>query len=166
VETYGLSGDVRKFWNLPADLIFSVEGSVNVVDAWGSGTTPIFERVFLGGANNLRGFDYRDVGPKDEFGEPLGGRTSAYATLELTWPMDRILPFLPPEKVRGVVFYDIGMVSEDFFDFGGDTNANVGLGLHVFLPVGPVKVEFGIPTQSDAFNDSGGKFNFNIGYSF
>ena len=27
---------------------------------------PIFDRLFLGGANDLRGFNFRDVGPKDE----------------------------------------------------------------------------------------------------
>ena len=26
---------------------------------------PIFDRLYLGGANTLRGFRFRDVGPKD-----------------------------------------------------------------------------------------------------
>ena len=34
---------------------------------------PIYDRLFLGGSNDLRGFDFRDVGPKDINGEPTRG---------------------------------------------------------------------------------------------
>ena len=159
VETWGLSVGGIKHWNLPYDAIFSREGNINTVDEFGGGNVPIFNRLFLGGANNLRGFDFRDVGPKDHTGEPLGGGTSAYLTAELTVPII--------EKVRAALFYDVGFVNEESWDFSsGDVNANVGIGLRLFLPVGPVRLDFGIPTQSDSFNDSNGKFNFNIGYQF
>ena len=120
---------------------------------------PIFERLFLGGANNLRGFDYRDVGPKDENGEPLGGDTSFYFTAELSFPII--------EKVRGAVFYDVGEVSGGPGKFGGGLNSDVGIGLRLFfLPTGPIRLDFGIPVSSDEFNDSSGQFNFNLGYRF
>ncbi len=159
-DVYGFHADGSQFFSLPYDMIFSVEGSIRTVDTWGDGDrVPIFERLFLGGANNLRGFDYRDVGPKDEFGEPLGGRTSAYGTAELSFPII--------EKIRGAVFYDVGFVSGDSYDWGGDFNSDVGIGLRLFLlPTGPIRLDFGIPVQSDEFNDSSGKFNFNIGYRF
>ncbi len=159
-DVYGLSLEGAQFFELPYDMILSFEGAVRSVDTWGDGDrVPIFERLFLGGANNLRGFDYRDVGPKDENGEPIGGRTSMYATAELTFPVI--------EKVRGAVFYDIGMVSSDSFDSGGDVNSNFGIGLRLyFLPTGPIRLDFGIPVQADEDNDSGGQFNFNLGYRF
>ena len=53
----------------------------------------IYDRLFLGGSNNLRGFEYRDVGPKDQNGEPLGGQSMARTTVELTFPI--------VEKARG-----------------------------------------------------------------
>jgi len=58
-------------------------------------------------ANNLRGFKYRDVGPKDDTGEPLGGDTAWYGTVELNFPIfgERDEP-----KLRGAVFYDVGKV--------------------------------------------------------
>ena len=62
--------------------------SGSVIDNWGSGSrVPIFDRLFLGGANDLRGFNFRDVGPKDENGEPLGGGTLARFTVEVTFPI-------------------------------------------------------------------------------
>lgn len=158
-DVWGINMQAAQYFNLPWDTILSVEGAFRTVDTWGSGErVPIFDRLFLGGANNLRGFDYRDVGPKDETGEPIGGLSSAYASVEYTFPI--------VEKVRGAVFYDIGMVSDDSFDWGGDINSNFGVGLRLFLPIGPIRVDFGIPVQSDEFNDSSGQFNFNVGYKF
>ncbi len=159
VDVYGLSATASQYFNLPWDTILSLEGSFRTVDTVSGGKrVPIFERLFLGGANNLRGFDYREVGPKDASGEPLGGQTSAYASIEYTFPI--------MEKVRGAVFYDVGVVSGDAYDWGGDINSDVGIGLRLYLPIGPIRVDFGIPIQSDKFNDSSGKFNFNIGYKF
>ena len=34
------------------------------------------------------------------------------------------------------------------------------------LPIGPVRIDYGIPLEKDNFSGSGGKFNFNIGYQF
>ncbi len=156
VDVYGLNLQATQYIHLPGDTILSLDGSFRTVD--GSGDVPIFERQFLGGANNLRGFDYRDVGPKDINGEPLGGQSAAFFSVEYTFPI--------MEKIRGAVFYDVGAVSRDSFDVGGDVNSNVGIGLRLYLPIGPIRVDFGIPVQADEFNDSGGKFNFNVGYKF
>jgi len=155
VDTYGFAIDGIKYYQLPYDLIFSVQGQLAFVDG---DEVPIFERLFLGGARNLRGFDYRDVGPKDENGEPIGGQSSAFVSAEVTFPII--------ESVRGAVFYDLGMVSSDAFDIGGDINSNVGIGLRLNLPFGPLALDFGVPIQSDEFNDSGGKFQFTVGYKF
>jgi outer membrane protein insertion porin family len=161
VDAYGLNFQGAQYFNLPGDTILSFEGAWRTVDSWGGGDNgvPIFERLFLGGANNLRGFQFREVGPKDETGEPIGGGTSAYLTTEFTFPIF--------EKVRGAVFYDVGFVNLDAYDAStANFNANVGVGLRLFLPIGPIRVDFGVPTQSDEFNDSGGQFQFNVGYKF
>lgn len=161
---YGSFGDVEAiggqisgihYYTLPYDFIFSLQGRVATVEG---DDVPIFERLFLGGANTLRGFDYRDVGPKDENGEPLGGQSSVFLSAEMTFPI--------VESVRGAFFYDVGSVGTDTFDFGGDINSNVGVGLRLFLPFGPLAIDFGIPMQADESNDSSGKFNFNVGYKF
>jgi len=158
VETYGLNIEGTQYFLLPWDVIFLVKGEIGIIDSWGNGDVPIFDRLYLGGANTLRGFDYRDVGPKDEFGNPIGGRTLAHFTAEVTFPV--------VEKVRGAFFYDTGFVSADSYDFGADVNSNFGFGVRLDLPIGPIRIDYGIPIQSDTFNDSGGKFNFNVGYQF
>ncbi|HXY60335.1 MAG TPA: outer membrane protein assembly factor BamA, partial [Chthoniobacterales bacterium] len=70
---------------------------------------PIYDRLYLGGANNLRGFDFREVSPKGNDQEPIGGQSMARATVELTFPI--VL------KTRGAFFYDVGFVNVDAWDF-------------------------------------------------
>ena len=155
VENTKLEGGAVQFVSLPFDSILSVEGHINAV--FGD-DVPIFDRQFLGGANNLRGFDFRDVGPKDELGEAIGGLTSAWASVEYT------VPIMP--QLRGAFFYDVGMVSAAEASLDGDVNSDVGVGLRVFLPVGPLRLDYAIPLAADEFNDSSGRFQFNIGYRF
>ena len=158
VSIYGLKAQATQYFSLPWDGILSIDGAIGTVDAINSNRVPIFERLFLGGANDLRGFDYRKVGPKDGNGEPLGGLTSAYVSFEYTFPI--------MEKLRGAIFYDVGLVGATAYDLSGTVNSDVGIGLRLYLPIGPIRVDFGIPVESDAFNNSSGKFNFNVGYKF
>ena len=125
---------------------------------------PIFSRLFLGGANNLRGFDYRDVGPKDQNGEPIGGQSLARATVEFTFPI--------VEKARGAFFYDVGFVNAGPNDFSvhnvttekshkdpnrdptfttfSNLGSDFGFGLRLNLPIGPLRLDYGIPIDRPA----------------
>jgi outer membrane protein insertion porin family len=158
-QVYGFSLAASQYFLLPYDTILLLDGEAATVDTWGSGDrVPIFDRLFLGGANNLRGFDFRDVGPKDEQGEPLGGQTLARITIEYTVPIIA--------KVRGAIFYDTGFVNTNSYDFGTSHIASdVGVGLRLDLPIGPLRIDYGYPIQKDN-NTNGGKINFNVGYQF
>ncbi len=159
VDTYSLSLSGQKYWKMPFNTIFSLQGELSSVDT-SEDRVPIFERQFLGGANNLRGFEYRDVGPKDENGEPIGGNTLGWISAELTFPI--------VAKIRGAVFVDAGFVNPESWDYSfSDYNADVGLGVRVNLPVvGPVKIDYGIPVTTDDQNDEGGQFQFSVDYKF
>jgi len=120
---------------------------------------PIYERLFLGGANNLRGFNFRQVSPKDGIGEPLGGQTSIYGTAEVSAPII--------EKVRVAAFYDVGSVSTSAFDVGGKVYSDYGLGVRLFLnSLGPIRIDYALPQQGDNFTGDSGRFQFNMGYKF
>ncbi len=114
--------------------------------------------MFLGGANDLRGFNFRDVGPKDMNGEPLGGNTLARFTIETTIKVI--------DRVRAAVFYDTGFINADSYDFSTSHLASdVGFGVRLDLPIGPLKIDYGIPIQKDN-NSGGGKVQFSVGYQF
>ena len=160
---YKLAGadlEVSQYFHLPYDMIFLLNGEIAGVDNWIDGAfVPLSDRLFLGGPNNLRGFDYRDISPKDSNGQPIGGQALARATAELTFPII--------EKVRGAFFYDTGFVEKRAWDYTPEGNlaSDVGFGLRLDLPVGPIRLDYGFPIQK-AGNGGSGKFNFNVGYQF
>lgn len=169
VQDYGISLEGAKYFPLPWDLIFLVKGQLAVVDGWGPDQSgddagygngvPIFDRLYLGGANNMRGFNFREVGPVDEYDNPIGGNSLAYLTLEVTFPI--------VSRVRGAFFSDAGFVNPEAYDFGtSGYNVDIGFGLRLDLPIGPIRVDYGIPVVYDTWNGPPGKFNFNIGYQF
>jgi outer membrane protein insertion porin family len=159
-QIYGFDVEASKYWRLPWDTILLINAEVAGVDRWGDQTklVKIYDRLFLGGSNNLRGFDFRDVGPKDPNGEPLGGQSMARATIEWTFPI--------VEKARGALFYDTGFVNTNPWDYNfNNVASDIGFGLRLDLPIGPLRVDYGIPLQQ-AGNHGSGKFNFNVGYQF
>jgi len=159
-QIYGFDVEASKYWRLPWDTILLINAEVAGVDRWGDQTklVKIYDRLFLGGSNNLRGFDFRDVGPKDPNGEPLGGQSMARTTIEFTFPI--------VEKARGALFYDTGFVNTNPWDYNfNNVASDVGFGLRLDLPIGPLRVDYGIPLQQ-AGNHGSGKFNFNVGYQF
>lgn len=168
VETYKFEASGAKHWSLPWDMIFNLRGSVATVDSYGDGEVPIFDRVFLGGQRDLRGFEYRDLGRRDSTGpdatqEALGGKTAVYLSTELTFPIF--------ERVRGAAFVDAGFVNEESWDFAPeDIYADTGLGLRLDIPgVGPLALDYAIPIMVpdlDEEADKGGQFNFYINYQY
>jgi len=177
VEVWGANIGGQQFFHLPGDTILSIEGMARWVDGWGGSQVPIFERLFLGGAYNLRGFDYRDAGPKDASGEPIGGNMTLFGSVEYSFPII--------EKVRGAIFWDIGMVDTDVTAAGGvnaagyrnggpivgdgEVYSNVGIGVRLFLPVGPIRLDLGLPVikpSDDDFVNNSPRFQFNMGYRF
>jgi outer membrane protein insertion porin family len=158
-QIYAFDLEGSQYFHLPKDTILLINGEIATVSQWGSGNdVPIFERLFLGGSNNLRGFPFREVGPKDQFGEPLGGKSMTRATIEWTFPII--------EKARGAIFYDTGFVNSDPWSFGFNHMASdVGVGLRLDLPIGPLRLDYGYPVMRDGYN-GGGHFNFNVGYQF
>lgn len=161
VDTYNLSGAFTQHVSLPWDTIFTFHAAVNIADTWAGGDrVPIFNRHFLGGQNDLRGFDYREVGPVDDEDEPLGGGTSAFTTLEYSFPV--------VERVRMHAFLDAGFVNEDAYDFStSDFNADIGLGLRIVVPAfGPMRFDYGFPIEKSDHQGSGGRLNFLLDYKF
>ena len=158
-QIYGWDLEGSQYFRLWWDTILLFNGEVATVNTWGGGdTVPIFDRLYLGGSNNLRGFPFREVGPQDHNGEPIGGNSMARLTVEYTFPLI--------QKARGAIFYDTGFVNSDAWSFGFNHIASdVGIGLRLDLPIGPLRLDYGFPIQRDGYN-GGGHFNFNVGYQF
>jgi len=132
---------------------------------------PFYDRYYLGGLYTLRGFRYRSVAPRERpFGdgfsrEPIGGDTYWFGSAEYS------IPIIPTEHERGVglrfaMFYDIGNVMLNPYSYNFDKYLdNWGLGLRLNLPIGPLRLDYGIPITHDRFNGGSGQFQFGVGYT-
>ena len=162
VETVSFSARGSSYWNFKYDTILSLSGELAFLD--GSGEIPVFERLYLGGARTLRGFEFRDVGPRDTgyTEEVYGGNSLGYLTAEVTVPI--------VDTVRAAVFVDSGFVNEDSWDPAPeDLYTDVGFGLRIFLPISPVPLalDYAIPVSSpDDEADKGGQFQFSLQTAF
>jgi len=139
--------------------VLELGARAGVVEAYGDSVrVPLFDRYFLGGANTLRGFKYRHVGPADEFGEPIGGDTYWFGSAEYSIPII--------ERLRFAVFYDIGMVYPDAYDFDvRNYNDNWGVGVRINIPrMGPLRLDYGFPITHDPGTSGRGRFQFSVGY--
>ncbi len=163
VQTYSTGVSGSYFYNSFWDTIFSIHYAAETIDTVNSDKdVPIFERCYLGGQGDLRGFRYRDVGmldPELAGDETMGGKSSAYVQLEVTIPLI--------ESIRFATFVDVGFVHEDSFDFDpGELAADYGIGLRINLPMGPLAVDYAIPFKTDNAVDRSGQFQFYVDYKY
>lgn len=164
VDTVTFSAIGQKYWNLRWDSILSINGELAFVDAVDGGRVPIFDRMFLGGGRTLRGFEFRDVGPRDvgQTDEVIGGRSLGFVSFEYSVPVI--------EMVRAAVFYDMGFVNAGSWDLSpSDLHSDVGIGVRLQLPISPLPLalDYAVPVKSpDSRSDRGGQFNFYLQAGF
>jgi outer membrane protein insertion porin family len=140
--------------------VLEVVGRLGAIKEFGdSDDVPFYDKFFLGGPNTLRGFKYRDVGPTTAYGEPIGGKS--YGFLSLEYSMDIVSP------VRFALFYDAGFVNGPSFDFNPSEFAdNWGFGVRFFVLGSPMRLDYGIPITKPPNTEGGGEFNFSFGTRF
>lgn len=95
---------------------------------------PITERFYAGGAPTVRGYRLFEISPVNVYGKRTGGQHLAVGSLEY----DRVL-----FGDWGVAaFSDVGYVGNDF---EGPVSTGVGIGARWRSPVGPVRLDVGVP---------------------
>jgi len=114
------------------------------------GTTyiPAFKRLYLGGSDTVRGYDFQKLPPLDRNGDPLGGQTGFNASVEARFPLYK--------ELSGVTFLDAGLLSGKPFqlDFA-DTRYTCGVGLRYNTVIGPIRVDFGYKLNPQTGKDIG-----------
>jgi outer membrane protein insertion porin family len=140
--------------------VLSLIARGGVIQNYGSGPgVPWYDKFFLGGPNDLRGFEERDVGPKDFNGVATGGKTYGMFTAEYT--MDVVKP------VRFAIFYDAGFLNTGAYDFNpSHYNDDFGFGIRMLVAGAPLALDYGIPLTTDHQNKKGNQFNFSFGTRF
>ena len=145
-------------------VVLELKGRGGLSNAYGnSDEVPIYERFFAGGANTIRGYKERRVGPRDPGSDdPIGGEALLVGNAEVTFPVY--------EKVlKGAVFYDVGNVWPKLDDFANNASqfkSGAGVGVRVKTPLGPVKVDYGYPLSKNHEDKREGQFYFSMSRGF
>lgn len=150
VEYYKLNYSNEFYFPLTNNLVLSTGTDIGYGDGYGeTERLPFFENFFAGGPRSVRGYDSNTLGPKDNFGNPLGGALKLTGSVELIFPA----PFIQKiAETKLAWFVDFGNVYADVDDVElNQLRFATGIGATWQAPVGPISLSIAYP-----FNDQPG----------
>ena len=117
-------------------------------------------RFYAGGGGSVRGYGFREIGPRNEFGEPSGGRSLVELSGEA-----RIRTGFLDGAVSVVPFVDAGSVSPSTFPDFDEIKIGAGVGLRYHTGFGPIRFDVGVPLNPGP-NDSPVAVYVSLGQAF
>jgi len=127
-------------------LLLRAEGGILWTDAFAA--LPPSQRFFAGGDRSIRGYAFRDVGPRNPEDEVIGGERMVSAGVEID--------HLFYGNYGGAVFVDAG----DAFDDSPDIRVGAGIGFRWRSPIGMVRLDVAHPFDDP---DSNYRIHLTIG---
>ncbi|MFH0883409.1 MAG: outer membrane protein assembly factor BamA [bacterium] len=120
---------------------------------------PLNERLYTGGPNSVRGFEYQRLGPRDAAGTPSGGRLRIVLhPLEIRQNLYKV--------IGAALFIDAGNVwSRISYLRPSELRLAPGFGLRANTPIGLARLEYGFNLNPGS-NEPPGQLYFSIGQAF
>lgn len=160
IEYYRVTYLAQRFFSITPTTQLQAGLTLGLAGGYGGNPLPFYKNYFAGGVNSVRGFAQLALGPRDEFGFPVGGSRQILGTLEYYFPF----PGAGKDRsLRLSTFIDTGMV-DDTFDVAA-LRYSAGLALNWFSPVGPLKLSFGVPIKREP-TDRLQRIQFTLGTLF
>jgi outer membrane protein insertion porin family len=151
----------NKYFPIGIDGVLEFQARFGMVEAFGdSQEVPVYERFYAGGANTIRGYKERRVGPEGERGDPIGGRLRAIFNAEYTHRLTN--------NLKWAFFYDIGNVWANHQELDSDQlklKSSIGTGFRVKTPLGPIRLDYGYALNPKP-GDAKGRFHFSMSHEF
>ena len=149
----------------PMEQVLSISGRTGTLGRFNGedADVPFFEKFFLGGPYNLRGWDYRDAGVNPSVNEPEGGNSYSYASLEYT--------FKVADPLRLALFYDGGFLRAGDFKLAPGNghegwHDNWGFGVRIMVMGMPLRLDLGFPITDPSDTGGSPQFHFSGGHDF
>jgi outer membrane protein insertion porin family len=184
-DFYTAISSYQRYRRLSRNTVLAWRVRGGFADAFGATAdrgVPIENRFFTGGGNSVRGYDENSLGPRNvpSSGTPavnIGGRALLLTNVEMRFP----LPLLSRWNFFGAAFVDGGNVWaslgsiqwKDFRPYAKkadvlqeDYRYSVGLGLRYNTPIGPIRLDFGVPVKKEPGVDTSGRFHISLGQMF
>jgi outer membrane protein insertion porin family len=151
----------QSFWPVYGDFVLMLRADLGYGDGISDKPFPFFKAFYAGGAGSVRGYETGSLGPRDIYGNTLGGKRKIIGNAELFYPI------LKGERsVRISGFFDAGQIYVNGFQPNFENfRYSAGLGLAWNSPIGPLKFSYAFPIDSIP-QDKIQKFQFQVGTVF
>jgi translocation and assembly module TamA len=130
--------------------VLAARGLAGLAQGAGELSLPPDQRFYGGGSDTIRGYRYQSVGPVFTTAPyanlPIGGTAITAASLELRQRFGR--------NLGAALFVDAGQVSGSLKALPGETRVGFGAGIRYYTPIGPIRLDFAVPTQVRPNQDS------------
>ncbi|MEA1981711.1 MAG: BamA/TamA family outer membrane protein [candidate division Zixibacteria bacterium] len=145
-----------------------------MVEAFGdSKEVPINDRLYLGGANTVRGFRENSLGPVGTDGNPFGADFALLYNQEFRWKTLQVFSVIPVlnDLFRNFplwqsIFVDVGNGFSDHREFEFKNLAvSYGTGFQLVSPAGPIRVDYARRVKTEKY-DFADRWHFTILYAF
>lgn len=133
-----ITGTISYFKRFTSGLVIGTALDIGVIDTPnGIGTVPNNERFYAGGANSVRGFGYQLLGPRDNSGDPAGGKYKlVWNVFEARYPIWR--------WINAAVFTDAGNIWKNRNSLGVfNLRVTPGFGIRFNSPIGMARADIG-----------------------
>ena len=134
------------------ELVKGLSFDAKLSGGWSGEGAPIFDRFFLGGIKDMKGYDFESIGA------PLGGRTFIFGRLEL------LLEVREPLWVG--LYTDAGGVADRFSDSVRQLKYDLGTAVGVNTPAGFIRLDVAKPLSKLEEPTSKFKVYLSIGFVY
>lgn len=159
------TASTRFFFPFYLNTVFSVAARYGLIDFRNLGNELLVsERFFLGGPNDLRGYEFRRVGPRVPTDD--GGFVIIGGVQEVFFTAEYIFPLIPQVGFKGVVFFDMGNAFNDGQNLSvdpRDLRKDYGFGIRWVSPLGPLRFEVGFPIGDTLPGEDPYEVQFTVG---
>jgi len=159
------AASTRFFFPFYLNTVFSVAARYGLIDFRNLGNELLVsERFFLGGPNDLRGYEFRRVGPRVPTDD--GGFVIIGGVQEVFFTAEYIFPLIPQVGFKGVVFFDMGNAFNDGQNLTvdpRDLRKDYGFGIRWVSPLGPLRFEVGFPIGDTLPGEDPYEVQFTVG---
>ena len=142
-----------------AKYILALRGNLGSIAGTSRNDIPADERFYAGGGGSIRGYGYQLAGPLDGENDPIGGRSLIELNGELRYRMS--------DTIGLVYFIDGGTVADSALpSLEERLFIGTGIGLRYITPIGPLRLDAGIPIDRRSDVDDMFQIYVSIGQAY
>jgi len=144
-----------------SDFVLMVRGDIGYGDGYSGKPLPFFKAFYAGGVGSVRAYETASLGPRDIYGNVLGGKRKIVGNVELFYPILK-----GDRSVRLSAWADAGQIYAEGLEPNFESfRFSAGVGLAWNSPIGPLKFSYGVPLNEKQ-GDRIQRFQFQVGTVF